>query len=82
MGSDDDDDDDATTIRLNATLVTATLRQQCNSVPEGLEDPVYLDPAATLYTAALSVLAYTMYHRLSGLSVKTAVAAFRSWFAR
>jgi hypothetical protein len=47
MGSDDDDDDDATTIRLNATLVTATLRQQCNSVPEWLDDPVYLDPAAS-----------------------------------
>ena len=70
MGSDDDDDDDdAATIRLNATLVTATLRQQCNSVPEWLEDPVYLDPAATLYMALLSVLVYTMHHRLSGLTV-------------
>ena len=78
MGS----DDDGTVIPLNATLVTATLHQQCESVPEWLDDPVYLDPAATLYMTLFSVLAYTMYHRLSGLTAKTAVAAFRSWFAR
>ena len=79
MGSDDEDD---VVIPLNATLVTRTLHQQCESVPGWLDDPVYLDPAATLYMALFSVLAYTMYHRLSGLTVKTAVAAFRSWFAR
>ena len=78
MGS----DDDGTVIPLNATLVTSTLHQQCESVPEWLDDPVYLDPAATLYMALLSVLAYTMYHRLSGLTAKTAVAAFRSWFEK
>ena len=79
MGSDDEDD---AVIPLNSTLVTRTLHQQCESVPGWLDDPVYLDPAATLYMALLSVLAYTMHHRLSGLTVKTAVAAFRSWFTR
>ena len=60
MGS----DDDGTVIPLNAALVTSTLHQQCDSVPEWLDDPVYLDPAATLYMALFSVLAYTMHHRL------------------
>ena len=61
MGSDDEDD---AVIPLNSTLVTRTLHQQCESVPGWLDDPVYLDPAATLYMAPLSVLAYTMHHRL------------------
>ena len=79
MGSGDEDD---AVIPLNSTLVTRTLHQQCESVPGWLDDPVYLDPAATLYMALFSVLAYTRHHRLSGLTVKTAVAAIRTWATR
>ena len=79
---DSNNNEDDADIPLNATIVITTLNKECDFVPAWLNDPVYLDPAATLYMAVISVLAYTMFHRLSGLTVKTAVAAFRSWFAR
>ena len=73
-----------TTVPLNATLVTAVLHQHCDEggVPEWINDPVFLDPSSTLYLAVFTVLAYTIYRRLSGVMAKTAVALFRCCFGR
>ena len=72
------------TVPLNATLVTAVLHQYCDKggVPEWINDPVFLDPSSTLSLAVFTVLAYTIYRRLSGVMAKTAVALFRCCFGR
>ena len=78
----DDDDDAAAAVPLNSTLVTAVLHEYCDEVPAWINDPVFLDPSSTLYLAVFSVVAFTIYHRLSGLAAKTVLAAFRCVLGR
>ena len=74
--------DDTTAVPRNSTLVPFILDQHCDVVPNWMNDPVFLDPSSTLYLAVFTVLAYTIYRRLSGLVAKTAVALFRCCFDR